>query len=69
MKVWRCLDNVVFLNRRDAAEYSVDLGLTVTKAEAERVVRYHTLTNDDRFAPMGKWGGELIFKLVTLRGG
>ena len=64
MKVWKCKDGVVFLNRATAISYSLDYGLAVNSGEASYDCVERTLTNDCRFACMGTYNDVLIFRLL-----
>ena len=63
MKVWRCIDGVVFLNKDTAVDYSVEFGL-VNRQNAGFHCTKVELTHDSRFAVMGTFKGLLIFRLL-----
>ena len=64
MKVWKCKDGVVFLNRATAISYSLEYGLAANGQEAGFDCTIVRLTNDSRFATMGAYNGVLIFRLL-----
>jgi hypothetical protein len=64
MKVWKCKDGVVFLNKDMAVSYSLEYGLAANGQEAGFNCTKVELTNDSRFAVMGTYNDVLIFRLL-----
>jgi hypothetical protein len=64
MKLWKCKDGVVFINKALAVSYSLDYGLASNGGQAVRDLVEVTVTNASRFAPMGTYEGWLIFRLL-----